>query len=397
MTSTPAPSQDRWFACGRSAVPGSFDAGAEATSAALAGEDTRLVIVFADFDHDQQELMRGVCSQIGPDVAVAGCTTNGQVGLDLPVDGSVIVAALGGSGFEVRMAVGRPDGDDCRQAGHDAATAAAELTLPHRALLLIMDGLIGAQEDVVRGAYAVAGARVPLVGGCAADNLHWEKTYQYAGTGAGVEILSGTAVGVAIGSTGPLGVGVAHGWEACGEAMMVTSSEGGRLYELDGSPALGVYLDRTGADPALTEDEDAFRFFALDRPLGLSRRDAKDLRVIHGAETGDGSLTCLAEVPPGALAWLMETDREGLMRGAEEACEAAVARLGGAEPLGVLAFDCGVRKVMLGEQDRAEEVERISASIGHKPFAGFYTFGEIARTNGARGMHHLTMVVLAFG
>jgi len=387
---------DRWFNCGRSALPAAFEAGAEATAAALAGEDPRLVIVFADFDYDQEELMRGVCSRIGPDVAVAGCTTNGQVGRELPVDGSVIVAALGGKGFEVRLAVGRAVGDDCRQAGHEAAAAVAELSSPHQALLLLMDGLIGAQEDVVRGAYATVGARVPLVGGCAADNLHWAKTYQFAGTGAGVEIVSGAAVGVAIGSSGPLGVGVAHGWDAFGEAMMVTGSEGGRLYELDGRPALGVYLERTGADPALTEDEQAFRFFALDHPLGLSRRDAKDLRVIHGTETADGSLTCLADVPSGALAWLMKTDREGLMRGAEEACQTAVAGLGGAEPLGVLAFDCGVRKVMLGEEDRAEEVERISASIGHKPFAGFYTFGEIARTNGARGMHHLTMVVLAF-
>jgi len=29
------------------------------------------------------------------------------------------------------------------------------------------------------------------------------------------------------------------------------------------------------------------------------------------------------------------------------------------------------------------------------PLAGFYTYGEFARTRGARGMHHLTVVTLA--
>ncbi len=29
------------------------------------------------------------------------------------------------------------------------------------------------------------------------------------------------------------------------------------------------------------------------------------------------------------------------------------------------------------------------------PFGGFYTYGEIARTQGSRGMHHLTVVTLA--
>jgi hypothetical protein len=179
--------------------------------------------------------------------------------------------------------------------------------------------------------------------------------------------------------------------------MMVTNSSEGRLYELDSRPALQVYMERTGADPNLLDDPEAFRFFAVGRPLGLSRRGIEELRVIHGVEPDAGCLTCLADVPAGGIVWVMESDVDGLVNGAEQACRAAVAGLGGAAALGALTFDCGVRRVMLGDDHRPREVERISESIDRLPFAGFYTFGEIARANGARGMHHLTMVALALG
>jgi hypothetical protein len=60
-----------------------------------------------------------------------------------------------------------------------------------------------------------------------------------------------------------------------------------------------------------------------------------------------------------------------------------------------MAFDCGARKVMLGQDGMREEAAAMTSVLGDTPFGGFYTYGEIARTNGARGMHHLTMVTLA--
>ena len=62
----------------------------------------------------------------------------------------------------------------------------------------------------------------------------------------------------------------------------------------------------------------------------------------------------------------------------------------------MLAFDCGARFAMLGPDGADREIAEMSRLIGDAPFAGFYTYGEIARTHGARGMHHLTLVVLAF-
>ena len=41
------------------------------------------------------------------------------------------------------------------------------------------------------------------------------------------------------------------------------------------------------------------------------------------------------------------------------------------------------------------EIDAVATASGGAPFGGFYTYGEIARTQGSRGMHHLTVVTLA--
>jgi hypothetical protein len=273
----------------------------------------------------------------------------------------------------------------------------ADISLPNQVLMLLVDGVAGQQHEIVRGAYSVVGADVPLVGGCAGDELTYSRTYQFHGNGEAVEVLSDAVVGIALGSEAALGIGIAHGWRKRGDAMIVTSSSEGHLYQLDNEPALDVYLRRVGGTYADLDDPDAFRKSAFKRPLGLSRRSGEDIRVLHGGDVTDGSLTCLADVPQGALAWLMESDDESLLDGAVDSCTQAVEELGGVDPIGVLIFDCGVRKVMLGPDGTPLETAAISKIVGDVPFGGFYTYGEVARTHGARGMHHLTFVSLAFG
>ena len=71
--------------------------------------------------------------------------------------------------------------------------------------------------------------------------------------------------------------------------------------------------------------------------------------------------------------------------------------LEGSPPLGLLAFDCVARRAALGEDGIHAETERVARSAGGAPVAGFYTYGEIARTRGPSGLHNQTLVVLAVG
>jgi hypothetical protein len=299
--------------------------------------------------------------------------------------------ALGGAGFSLATAAATGTAADLRSTSAEAAACALELDSPHRVLLLLTDGLGGDQQEVVRGAYSVVGAEVPLVGGCAGDALKMRRTFQLHNG----EVLSNAVVAAAIGSDAPMGIGVRHGWRRVGEPMLVTGSDANRVFTLDDQPALDVYLRRLGAPEEAGRDAAAFTRFALTHPLGLSRRSGEEVRFIAEADFDDRSIVCIATVPQGGLAWIMEGDEESVLAATDAACGDAVAALGGLPPVGFLAFDCIARRGVLGDGGIGQEVERIATHARGAPVAGFYTYGEIARTQGITGFHNETLVVLA--
>ena len=243
----------------------------------------------------------------------------------------------------------------------------------------------------MRGAYGVLGAAVPLVGGCAGDDLKMRATYQLRDG----EVLRDAIVAAAISSDAPFGIGVHHGWRTVGEPMLVTSSGGNRVHTLDDRPALDVYLDRLDAPAEARTDPAAFTRFALTHPLGLSRRSGEpQVRFVAEADFAERSIGCIAEVPQGGVTWFMEGDAESVLDATDRACADALGALGGAPPLGLLAFDCIARRGVLGDGIRAE-ISRVADVAGGAPVAGFYTYGEIARTRGIGGFHNQTLVVLA--
>jgi len=243
----------------------------------------------------------------------------------------------------------------------------------------------------VRGAYGVVGAGVPLVGGCAGDDLKMQSTAQFHGT----NVLRDAIVAAAISSDAPFGIGVHHGWRSVGDPMLVTKSGGNRVYMLDDRPALDVYLERLDAPDEARTDPAAFTKFALTHPLGLSRRSGEpQVRFVAEAGFEDRSIGCIAEVPQGGVTWFMEGDADSVLDATDRACADALDALDGARPLGLLAFDCIARREVLGEGIRTE-IDRVAQVAGGAPVAGFYTYGEIARTHGISGFHNQTLVVLA--
>jgi hypothetical protein len=388
---------DRWFGVGHSSQEDPAAAGAEAVAAAVGDRAAALVLVFCSAVEDHERLLDSIRSGVGDRAVIAGCSSFGQLA-GAVLNPRVSVVAVGGAGIQVRSQVARNASADRRGAGIEIGGSLDGITHPNRACLMLADGLIGEQHELVRGAYSVLGAAVPLIGGCSADEIIYGRTHQFHGDARGVEVLSDSVIGIGLGSTGPLGIGIAHGWRKVGEPLLVTGSSGGRVRELDEEPAALVYLRRLGIEPSqLGAGGSGGRELVMRHPLGLSRRTGEDIRVIHGVDAGTGEIVCLADVPQGALAWLMETDPESLILGAKESLSQAIAGLAGAAPIGVLAFDCGARRVMLGDDGLRQEVDAMSAVLGDVPVGGFYTYGEIARTHGARGMHHLTVASLAFG
>ncbi|HEX5198404.1 FIST signal transduction protein [Paractinoplanes rhizophilus] len=380
----------RWFGAGQSSAADSAKAGAEAAAEAIGGRKPKAVVVFSSVAHDLPVLLAAVRAEAGPDAAIVGSTTMGELGNAGMTVGGVAIAALGGDGFTVHTRAAQLDPHDLRAAGAAAAEALRGLHDPNRVLILLADGMTGRPHEIVRGAYSAVGAAWPLVGGFGADDRHFERTYQFCDD----EVLSEAVVGLALGSDGPLGIGVAHGWRRTEPPMVVTRSQGAHIYSLDDKPALDVLLRRNNFEGTAEEFFDRGR--AL-QPLGLSRRNGEDIRVIHAGDDEARSVWGTADVPQGALVWPMEADRQALIDGATWSCTEAIARLDGLAPLGVLAFDCGGRRAGLIDGGMQDEIDAIREALGDAPFAGFYTSGEIARVRGASGLHHLTLVTLALG
>ena len=388
----------RWTGTGRSAAAVATSAGREAAAAALVGrDDAALLVVFFSDVYDGADLLAGVRAAAGA-TPVIGCSTSGEIAADGPGDAGVVVMALGGPGFSVRTACAGVGTGGLREAGAAVATAAhAVADRPYSALVLLSDGLAGDQEELVRGVYGVLGASVPMVGGCAGDDLKMTRTTQLHADPSGDRVLTGAVVAAALGSDAPLGIGVSHGWRRVGEPMLVTGSEGSRVLTLDDEPALDVYLRRLGAPAEAHTDAAAFTRFALTHPLGLSRRNGEHVRFVAEADVAERSLVCVAHVPRGGLAWFMEGDEESVLRATDTACAEALLPLAGEPPVGLLAFDCIARRGVLEDGGLARETDLISARAGGAPVAGFYTYGEIARTSGTGGFHNQTLVVLAVG
>ena len=391
---TQAEQRLRWIGIGRSSDADATRAGEEAARAAAQHDGAALAIVFASDAYPLGTLLDTIRGVLG-DTPVVGCSTAGEIATDGPGDSGVVVFCLGGPGYAVTTGVATGAPRDLRAAGAGAAACIRELEpRAHRVLLLLTDGLAGDQQEVVRGAHSIAGSGVPLVGGCAGDDLKMRATFQMHDG----EVLQDAVVAAAIGSDAPIGIGVRHGWRPVGEPMLVTASAGNRVFELDDRPALDVYLERLEAPASSAEDPAAFTRFALTHPLGLSGRGTEPhVRFVGEADFEDRSLGCIASVPQGSLVWLMEGDACSVLEATDAACADALAPLGEGRPQGLLAFDCIARRGVLGDAGVGQEVARVAERSGGAPVAGFYTYGEIARTHGTSGFHNQTLVVLAFG
>jgi hypothetical protein len=387
---------NRWVGVGHAMNGDSAAAGGEAAREALAGRAARLLVVFASEAHDLERLIAAIRAESG-DTALIGCTTAGELSHQGSSDGGVVVTALGGEGFEVRTALGRGDAGELREAGAAAARAMTEIDPGNRnrALMLLSDGVAGNQQEVIRGVHDIVGAGVPLVGGCAGDGMKMERTFQIHGD----EVISGGVVAAAIVSDGPIGLGWSHGWERVGEPMLVTSASGNRVDEIDDRPALDHYLESLGAPPEVATEAREFTRWARTHPLGLGRRrnGHEPVRCVGEADFETRSILCTAEVPAGGLAWFMHGDADSVLRSTSKACHDAVGALGGAEPLGIVAFDCIGRRGVLGDERIADEIASIRGSSGEAPIAGLYTYGEIARLKGVNALHSQTFVAMAIG
>lgn len=364
------------------------EASAEAVREALegVGGDAAIVLFFPSKLDPDRAAQRAAAAAGG--VPLAGMTGNGSI-----ASGSAIERGASAIAFardtHVGIGLTHSAGRGLTRAARHAATEALRSIDPglEITLLLFLDTRSGDQADAVAGAYAAAGPRVPLAGGGAGG----DEPAQIVGQSA----CRDSVVAVALGTERPAGVGHAHGCRPRGAPAIVTRSDGRYLYELDGRPAVAVYLERLGyAGAELGREE--FLALAVTHPLAQPELNGSS-RLRHVLDRGpQGSLECATHIPANAAVDFTHQSPREIVDSSGRAVHNALANLTG-PPRAALVFDCAGRKRAVADS-LALEVDGIRAAFGEQPppMAGLFSHGEVFRLRGAKGDRNHAVVVAAF-
>jgi hypothetical protein len=351
------------------------------------GRDAGLVLVFPAGDADPYAVA-WEAREAAVGAHVAGMTGTAAIGANGLVATGCSAIAFSAS---LPTGVGASQRADPRAAGREATTKAMATmgAAPHAIVLLFVDSEAGDQAEIIAGAYTVAGGTIPLAGGAAGGATRARFAEGRA--------LSDGVVAVAIGSTTPIGVGIAHGCVPRGAPSIVTRSDGPKVIQLDGRPAQDVYFERLGVDGAdLGEGE--FNALSMVHPLAEPELSGAVRPRYVRARTADGALVCATSIERNAAVEICDQTPETIVGSARVAVEDAVSQL--ERPAdAALVFDCAARSAWFGSALAERELEAVAAAFGDPApsLAGACTRGEIGRVRGAKGDRNHSVVVAAFG
>lgn len=236
----------------------------------------------------------------------------------------------------------------------------------------------GCEEAVLQGICDVVGRKVPVLGGSAGDDRVAGNWRLLTRRGAAADAVAVSVMMPAL----RLASSFQSGYLPTARGGRVSSASGHVVHAIDGRPAAEVYREWTGglldAVPATGGNILALTALApLGRMLG-KLGEVPFYTLSHpDAVLADGSLSLFAEVAEGEELVLMSGSKERLVARAGRAAKAAIDR-GGFDPaavLGAVVVYCA--GCMLSVKERLPEVlAELNATLGGKPFIGFFSFGE---------------------
>ncbi len=275
-------------------------------------------------------------------------------------------------------------------AGHLSKAALEKFSKPSLILLstsLMENGTILDGETLIRNLERSIGPDVNMFGGMAGDDMSFTGTYVFSNvwsSGFGV-------VAIAFNEEKIKMYGVAlSGWKSIGVSRTVTKAKKNLLYEIDGKPALEMYLRFLGEDFDSTKDQS--RFFdavGLHYPLQIERSGREPMMCNPmGYNKEENALILESDIEEGAsFKFSTPPDFDIIETVIEKAKEIRAEHDVDADAL--LIFSCASRLSALGPL--AQQENNGLAEIWNAPMAGFYTYGEFGRAiNGTHEFHSTT-------
>ena len=256
--------------------------------------------------------------------------------------------------------------------------------------VLLVDGLGGSGEPLLRAMQEASDPWHHIVGGAAGDDGMFKATH--VGTSRDGAHNDAAVVLNFVGRN-PWGIGIGQGLTPRSKVMRVTRAEGNVLYEIDGQPAFDVYRNYARDIGTELTRENAGEFM-INHELGIYWFERLDRARAPIAVNDDGSLVCAAEIGEQTKISIVDGQRDDLVTAAREAAQEAKKHLEGREAAAVLMFDCICRGTIL-KDDFHREIKAVAEVFPYVPIAGFLTYGEIARYKGPFNSWHNTTAVIA--
>ena len=242
-------------------------------------------------------------------------------------------------------------------------------------------------ETLIRSIEKTIGPSVNMFGGMAGDDMtftgswvfsnNWSSSYGVAAIVFNEEKIK--MYGVAL-----------SGWKSIGVSRTITKSKKNLLYEIDGKPALEMYLRFLGEDFDATQDQSKFfDSVGLHYPLQIERKDHEPMMCNPmGYDKEENALVLESNVEEG-VSFKFSTPPDFDIVETVVAKAKEIRSEHDVDADAVLIFSCASRLSALGPM--AQQENDGLAEVWKAPMAGFFTYGEFGRAiNGKHEFHSTT-------
>lgn len=358
---------------------------------AFGGEKPAILLHYATVLHDQRMLLDGIRRQVGDDVPLLGCSTQGVVGRRFYVEDGYAAGTMALGGSSLRAAVARQEDIqiDSRQKGTALGRSLVQgLSERPKLVILHYDPLCGVDIDVLLGGFFDE-VQCPIIGAAAGQPYGpGAQTFQYFGNA----VFGRGAVATALTGDWIVETDICHGASPVGVELTVTKVRGPILLELDGRPALEVWEDITGAGPA---SPGVGASLAVGLPSQIAGADPWLVRAAYGVNFETKGVVLAAELPVGTSVMLHHRTTQGVLHRTAQMTQRLQERIKGRSVRAVLGFECGARtKPFLGTKLTRQENLELQNSVPDGDWLGMLPWGEVYSTTGQPVFHNYAYMVI---
>ena len=356
-------------------------------------ENADLLIWHASIGHNFQEMI-DEAHRLSPNARIVAASCCGVVGREGVSESMKDIALMAIQGDDFALAnVDGIFGNNSYEKSLEMAHLLKAQKSGINMVYLLASGIDIANDRCIQAFEEVLGKDVTIFGATSSDNMKGIVSYQ--AVDQKVYEHGAYAIGFCD-NTLKIDTQASHGFVAVGEPMVVTSSTGHIIHELNGKPAWEEYTRRLG----LTADAtcgDSIPIGALGEKL--SPEWAKEygnehiLRVVTKHEGND--MYYATDCPVGTSLWLTTRDEDLIFSEMDKMAQAMRGRIGDGEVVAVFHADCLARgRFLINRIIKDELVGKMQHPFYTNgecpPWLGIYGFGEIARLGGENIYHNYT-------